>query len=563
MDTSRRFGQSLSFRPFFGGVILLTIVLTGLSCSDVVAPRDDDGLGSLPFHADVAAPGVSTLVVEVTASDIPADIPLVFNFELGADGIAQGTIEIPAGADRTITVRAFDADGTQTHQGETTVDVVPGPNQTVVITLAPLPGGVPITVVLGEFDIRISEAPTIDLQVEPTAQLTAEVVGLDANGSVIGVLDVEPRWATDAPTIASVDQTGLVTGASGGVAEIVGTYAGVGESVFVTVLGDAALRNKIAFVSDRDGNEEIYVMNADGTGQTNLSQNDALDNDPRLSPDGTKIAFVSNRDGNFNSEIYVMNVDGTGQTNLSQNDAPVDASPRWSPDGTKIAFVSNRLDGTNLDIHVMNPDGTGQTNLSQNVSALDGDPRWSPDGTKIAFVRDTDGDLDGDEIFVMNADGTGQTNLSQNEAADFDARWSPDGTKIAFVTHRDDNPEIYVMNPDGTEQTNLSQNDALVDASPRWSPDGTKIAFESNSFTDLADLDIHVMKADGTGRTNLSQNPGFDVVPRWSPDGTKIAFESFRDGNKEIYVMKSADGTGQTNLSQNPASDLRPVWTPQ
>ena len=121
---------------------------------------------------------------------------------------------------------------------------------------------------------------------------------------------------------------------------------------------------KIAFQSDRDGNDEIYVMSADGSNQTRLTNNPASDTSPTWSPDGTRIAFVSNRDGDPN--IYVMNADGTGVTKLT-SDPGVDENPTYSPDGSKIAFDSDRAGQP--QIFVMNTNGTSQTNLSNNGSS--------------------------------------------------------------------------------------------------------------------------------------------------------------------------------------------------
>jgi hypothetical protein len=261
---------------------------------------------------------------------------------------------------------------------------------------------------------------------------------------------------------------------------------------------------KIAFHSDRDGNFEIYVMNADGAGQTNLTNDPAGDNFPAWSPDGSRIAFHSDRDGNF--EIYVMNADGSGLGNLTNNPAD-DAYAAWSPDGTRIAFSSDR-DG-NFEIYLMNADGTGLARLTDNA-AEDSPPRWSPDGTRIAFVSDRDGNT---EIYVMNADGTGLARLTDNPAEDSLPSWSPDGTRIVFHSDRDGNTEIYVMNADGSGQARLTNN-AAIDGFPAWSPDGERIVFVSDRD---GNFEIYVMVADGTGLARLTDNADRDNVPVWSP----------------------------------------------
>jgi len=201
-------------------------------------------------------------------------------------------------------------------------------------------------------------------------------------------------------------------------------------------------QTKIAFISNRDGNWEIYVMNADGSELENLTNNPADDATPSWSPDGKKIAFVSVRDFLWDYE------------------------PSWSPDGKKIAFWSNR-DG-NREIYVMNADGSEQRNLTNNP-ADDVDPSWSPDGKKIAFASRRDGKLNFDEIYVMNADGSEQKRLTNNLGNDDAPSWSPDGKKIAFSSDKGGNREIYVMNADGSEQKRLTNNPGF-DAYPSWSP---------------------------------------------------------------------------------------------
>ncbi|HKY45140.1 MAG TPA: DUF5050 domain-containing protein [Pyrinomonadaceae bacterium] len=263
--------------------------------------------------------------------------------------------------------------------------------------------------------------------------------------------------------------------------------------------------SRIAFDSTRDGNHEIYVMNADGTNQTRLTNSAANDARASISADGDRITFGSNRDGNY--EIYVMNADGSGQTRLTNNPAD-DFIPNFSPDGRKIVFESVR-DGS-FEVYVMNADGTNQTRLTTNP-ARDGNPAFSPDGTRIVFESSRDGNS---EIYVMNADGSGQTRLTNNPAEDGDPFFSPDSSKIAFETNRDgDFWEIYVMNADGTQPARLTNNTAH-DTDPFFSPDGSKIAFETNR--DSGFYEIYVMNADGTGQTNLSNSPEHDFSPSWS-----------------------------------------------
>jgi Tol biopolymer transport system component len=192
------------------------------------------------------------------------------------------------------------------------------------------------------------------------------------------------------------------------------------QSAFGTLGGP---NEQIVFFSDRDGSQQIYVMNAaDGSNQTRLTSANANDSDPSWSPDHTKIAFESDRDGNNN--IYVMNADGSGLTQLT-NDPADDSNPSWSPDGTKIAFNTDRdsteEDFENQEIYFMNAgDGSNQTRLTYN-DVQDSGASWSPDGTKIAFASAKDGNL---EIYVMNAaDGSGQTRLTNNTAAEGEPDW--------------------------------------------------------------------------------------------------------------------------------------------
>jgi Tol biopolymer transport system component len=216
---------------------------------------------------------------------------------------------------------------------------------------------------------------------------------------------------------------------------------------------------KIAFASTRTGTEHIHVMNRDGTGVQQLTTVNRA-KEPYWSPDGTRIVFSARIGGN-QWDIWVMDADGQNQENLTNHSAG-DFRAEWSPDGTKIVFDSDR-NGVR-DVFVMNADGSGVTPLETGDG---GNPTWSPDGTRIAYTGNTNGVLD---VWVMDADGSNRINLTSFPGAnDGEAAWSPDGTTIAFATERHGKNEIYLMNPDGTNLRRLTEN-ADHDMWPSWVP---------------------------------------------------------------------------------------------
>ncbi len=279
---------------------------------------------------------------------------------------------------------------------------------------------------------------------------------------------------------------------------------------------------KIVFNSDRDGDTDVYVMNTHGGAVTNLTNNSGSDYNanPQMSPDGDKIVFESNRDAGDN-EIYIMDVDGSNQTRLTSS-AGYDQRPAISPDGTKIAFESNR-DG-NREIYIMNSDGTGQTNIS-NSSTTDDRVSFSPDGTKVVFVSYRDGN---DEIYSMNIDGTNVQRLTNNSDVDGDPAFSPDGTKIAFNSLRGGalNYNIYTMNSDGSSQTAITNTSGAGYYQPSYSPDGSAIVFNYNNSNN----EIYTMNSNGTNQQNVSDSPDNDFSPHFTYN--TVPLNSYTNGSE-------------------------------
>ncbi len=286
-----------------------------------------------------------------------------------------------------------------------------------------------------------------------------------------------------------------------------------------------------------------------------------------------QIVFHSKRDGNW--EIYVMDADGGNPRNLTKNRND-DTFPSWSPDGKRVAFVSDRdghvMNGiSTAEIYVIDADGDNPQNLTNNPGS-DRDPSWSPDGKRIAFSslrRDKDGNLGHFDIYVMDADGGNPRRLTENPHGARSPSWSPDGGRIVFSTRRDGHfrtkfgitSEIYVMDADGQGEQRLTEN-RQNDSYPVWSPDGERIAFASDRKGDLENYEIYVIDADGGNQQQLTNHRGDDGSPSWSPDGEQIAFHSLRGEqfrNAEIYVM-DADGGGLQNLTNHPVSDAGPAW---
>lgn len=271
-------------------------------------------------------------------------------------------------------------------------------------------------------------------------------------------------------------------------------------------------------------------------------------------PSGDDIAFVSSRDGDY--AIYLMDADGSGEGRVTEErgDTSTEAGvlfqtdPAWSPDATRIAFASAR-EGS-FDIYVMEADGTGTERLTSS-SANDKGPSWSPDGRRIAFSRSEDGG----HVWVMDADGTRARRLTDELAEESEPSWSPDGRLIAYTRRASgsDLREIWVARPDGSGRRRVTQLGAKS-YGPDWSPDSERLAFSADR--DGSGYDIYTIRLDGSD-LRRPVRPGEDSFePAWSPDGSAIAFS--RDG---AIVVTTLDGD-EEQLTDPEDNDSSPAWNP-
>ncbi len=287
---------------------------------------------------------------------------------------------------------------------------------------------------------------------------------------------------------------------------------------------------------------------------------------PTAMPGADLIAFETTRDGN--AEVYLLNAE-TGETlNLTRHPAD-DRAPAWSPDGARIAFESHR-DG-NWEIYILDLNDGSLARVTENP-AYDGAPAWSPDGAWLAFESYRDGNL---EIYVVAATGGQPRRLTENEAGDYGPAWSPDGRLLAFTSWRDGNKEVYVVSPDGDQAHNVTHHPA-DDEDPAWTADGSALAFvswrEVDGETGNRNAEVYrVALADGAvGR--LTDNPWPDLDPAWDAGGRLVwaaydpgppfeTYDPYRPGDYHLYRADRAGGARR--LTDTDGDDRRPAPVPR
>ena len=282
------------------------------------------------------------------------------------------------------------------------------------------------------------------------------------------------------------------------------------------IQGLAAQQSRIVFSHLGFDNFEIYVMDGDGGSRENLSNHPVDDEDPDWSPDGTKIAFVSPRNGGGEYQIYVMDADGKNQIRLT--DGPgAKREPDWSPDGQKIAFSVRSGFNAFVAPHIAVMDADGLNRVKFEDKAME--PDWSPDGQKIAFVSWRD---ERNEIYVIGADGQGLERVTHDLAPKWSPSFSPDGQRIAYWGEDEEFYHIYVVGADGKNTKGLRTMKRIIGA-PTWSTDGGAIAY-AISDDGLLGAKIHLMTDDGKYLKQLSKvHDGIDYQPNFSPVGLAVS----------------------------------------
>jgi len=355
---------------------------------------------------------------------------------------------------------------------------------------------------------------------------------------------------------------------------------------------------RIAFASDKPGNDDIFVINSDGSGLMRLTDDPSEDSDPAWSPDGTRIVFASRREGTI--QLFVIGTDDRNVRRVITDSVVPARAPNWSPDGEWIAFHSEQ--GGNTDLYKVRADGTDLTRLTDALER-DSHPVWSPNGEHILFLSDrAEDDAGCSELYVMDANGGDMTRLTHNEGKEGYATWSPDGQRILFVSEMEGSRDIYLMDADGSNVTWLANVD--YDRHPTFAPDGQRFVFDSTVNrqqlflatlqdgeptqirTGLAkssspawspvkgdehiafvgrfdgDWEIYSMWDDGTDLLRLMDTESNEVQPRISPDGRQVAFASDIDGDYEIWLEDARTPAPWIRLTNNTGNDWQPAWSP-
>ncbi len=259
----------------------------------------------------------------------------------------------------------------------------------------------------------------------------------------------------------------------------------------------------------------------------------------------SRVAFISDRTGS--KEVWMMDYDGSNQRQITREGA-LTLTPDWSPDSERLVYTSYRRDRP--EMYIIHRQGGGRLRIETGVN-LNTSPAFAPDGKKIAFVGAVEGNTD---IYVINDDGTNMRRLTTGGSIESTPAWSPTGRQIAFTSSRAGNPQIYVMDAEGTNVRRVSfdgnWNDDAV-----WSPDGEWLAYTS-AISGRYQIRLYNLT---TGETRVIAGRGSNEQPSWSPDGNALMFMSNRTGAWQIYRIGLED-TDPVQLTSN-GNNMSPAWS--
>ncbi len=259
--------------------------------------------------------------------------------------------------------------------------------------------------------------------------------------------------------------------------------------------------SKVVFVSNRDGNEEIYIMDFDGKRQKRITFNDYIDLIPSWSSDNEKILYTSYRRGT--PDLYAFHL-YSGKTDLLSSGG-VNYSADWSTENDKIAYTSSK-NGGNAEIYTRDMK-TGKENRLTFNNIIDTSPYWSPNGKEIAFTSERSGSP---QIYIMDAEGTNVRRITYEGSYHDNAAWSPDGTRILYVSRIEARFDIYIYNLKNNTVSKLTEKVGRNE-NPTWSPDGRHIMFSSNR---TGSYQLYTIDYDGENLKQLTFI-GENKMPKW------------------------------------------------
>jgi TolB protein len=271
----------------------------------------------------------------------------------------------------------------------------------------------------------------------------------------------------------------------------------------------------------------------------------------------TQIAFVSNRSGN--KEIWVMDYDGSNQHVLTQLHT-IALTPRWSPDAGRIAFTCYAQPGNSgvLSAQICIYSASTSRLISfPRFHGTNASPAWSPDGSQLMFMSSMYGNP---ELFLTDASGARPKRLTYSNGANTSPSWNPKtGQQVAFVSDRGGVPQLYIMNSDGSSQSKVDLADKGYVIDPAWSPNGQLLAFSWRRPS--GNYDLYVMEIATHELVELTRDAARNERPSWAPDGRHLVFESTRTGTRQIWTML-ADGSNARQLTKQGQNES-PNWSPK